>query len=213
MSAVSTIVTIPDAKNWPEVHKARAVIMRRHGDEKRRRTSLLDYDLLLTRMASCYSLPGGGIQPGEDSLTAAIREVEEEVGTTPEPNIMVDALDVALGSCVHPAFTVRHLQQGYRPLDGRKEMNRIVVTDYWLMNLNEIDLSKCTPHLTREEEFNHLVARFYAISEIQNEILDPKTQYVSARRRYCNNELQAVIDNLADIFERAARHVNYLLLP
>ena len=41
--------------------------------------------VIYSRKNKFYKIPGGGVEPGEDNLSALIREVKEEVGLTVRP--------------------------------------------------------------------------------------------------------------------------------
>ncbi|MDZ4375954.1 MAG: CoA pyrophosphatase [Phenylobacterium sp.] len=58
--------------------------------------------LTLRRNAGNYALPGGGIDPGEDAIGAALRETEEEVGVSLSRDAALGQLDdfVTLGGHV-----------------------------------------------------------------------------------------------------------------
>lgn len=57
----------------PKAFSARVVLVRRVGDERR---------YLLLRAYNYWDFPKGLVEPGEDSLRAARRELEEETGVT-----------------------------------------------------------------------------------------------------------------------------------
>ena len=71
-------------------------------------------DLLMIRLRNRWDLPKGHIEPGEKSLTAALREVEEETG------IKAEILDNA------PLYTTWHAYDTY----GEWELKS---TDWWRM--------------------------------------------------------------------------------
>jgi 8-oxo-dGTP pyrophosphatase MutT (NUDIX family) len=49
--------------------------------------------MTLRRGAGNFALPGGGVDPGEDALAAAIRETEEELGVTVGRDALLGMLD------------------------------------------------------------------------------------------------------------------------
>lgn len=55
---------------------------------------LRDEDVLLIQLSAgifggCWNLPGGHVMPGEDAVSAAVRELEEEVGLRVRPEDLV----------------------------------------------------------------------------------------------------------------------------
>ena len=59
----------------------------------------------LKRHSGQYALPGGMLDPGEDSLQAGLREMEEEIGLSLKPSNMIGMLDdfgSRSGFCITP---------------------------------------------------------------------------------------------------------------
>ena len=77
-------------------------------------------DLLMIRLRNRWDLPKGHIEPGEKSLTAALREVEEETG------IKAEILDNA------PLYTTWHAYDTY----GEWQLKS---TDWWRMRTAQIE--------------------------------------------------------------------------
>ena len=77
-------------------------------------------DLLMIRLRNRWDLPKGHIEPGENSLTAALREVEEETG------IKAEVLDNA------PLYTTWHAYDTY----GEWELKS---TDWWRMRTSQTE--------------------------------------------------------------------------
>jgi 8-oxo-dGTP pyrophosphatase MutT (NUDIX family) len=91
--------------------------------------------LNLRRGAGNYALPGGGAEPGEDALDAALRETAEEIGVRLGPEAMLGLLDdfVTLGGhLVTPVVLWSDAPVTLAPDPG--EVHRA-----WLVPLDELD--------------------------------------------------------------------------
>lgn len=63
----------------------------------------------LRRHAGQIAFPGGRLDPGEDPITAALREAEEEIGLTPTAVTVIGEVDryrTVTGYCVTPVLAV-----------------------------------------------------------------------------------------------------------
>lgn len=69
----------PDS-TWEQLYKVRAII---ENDNK---------EFIITRQGGKYIFPGGGVKPGESSVDAIIREINEETGIMLSPEILEERL-------------------------------------------------------------------------------------------------------------------------
>lgn len=114
--------------------------------------------LLLVRERSrdCWELPGGGVEPGESSREAAVRELREETGeeVAPERLRLVGYATTALGpsrrvligalftasTSAPTAFTPNEEISEVCWWDGRRDLPRVQTVDTYLANLARPDI-------------------------------------------------------------------------
>lgn len=91
--------------------------------------------LHLRRNAGNYALPGGGLDPGEDAIDAAVRETEEEVGVRLDRTAALGLLDdfVTLG---HQVVTPVVL---WTPAPVALTPNPDEVQSAWFVPLSDLD--------------------------------------------------------------------------
>lgn len=126
-----------------------------------------DHSVLLVRFefatATVWALPGGGLEPGEDHLTALRRELIEEVGLS----------DVAIGPHVWTREHVIPFENGL--WDGQRDVVHVVPTE----------LFEPQPALSWEQlraERLHEI-RWWTFDEIDEVSADPAATIVFAPRR------------------------------
>ena len=126
-----------------------------------------DRSVLLVRFefatATVWALPGGGLEPGEDHLTALRRELIEEVGLR----------DVAIGAHVWTREHVIPFEDGR--WDGQRDVVHLVPTERF----------EPRPALTWEQlraERLHEI-RWWTFDEIEAVTADPSATIVFAPRR------------------------------
>lgn len=105
------------------------------------------------REAAWWDLPGGGIEPGEDTVAAAVRETLEETGYAVPP-------DLVGAPCWTGEVVFRWL--------GRWTWSRQVVH---LARVNLLD-APVAQLLTEEETGTHGAARWFSVPEIADGGLD-----------------------------------------
>jgi 8-oxo-dGTP pyrophosphatase MutT (NUDIX family) len=83
-----------------------------------------------------FALPGGRLDPGEDALAAALRELEEELGVAAEPSTCVGMLDdyeTRSGYVITPVVLVLGATPPLRP-------NPDEVAEVFVISLAELDV-------------------------------------------------------------------------
>jgi 8-oxo-dGTP pyrophosphatase MutT (NUDIX family) len=104
-------------------------------------------ELLMIRLRNRWDLPKGHIETGEDSRTAALREVEEETG------IMAETLDN------EPLATTWHAYNIYGPWELKS-------TDWWRMRAtNDVTPAPQEEEGITEVQWMDLKARIEALTE------------------------------------------------
>lgn len=88
---------------------------------KARALIITEENIVLINYADILMFPGGKIEKDETNQAALIRELNEELG------ILFDVQDLT------PLITIKNIQKDY-PSRNNKPENRIVCTDYFLIN-------------------------------------------------------------------------------
>lgn len=82
--------------------------------ERGERVLLCRISAQIPTLAGCWTLPGGGLEFGEDPADAVVREVREETGLAVEPTGLVDADSRLLESGREPRRRLHHVRLLYR---------------------------------------------------------------------------------------------------
>jgi len=132
------ILGLDGMSNKPPRETARAIV---------RSTDGL-YAVMYAGKFNLYSLPGGGIEDGEDPVTALRREIYEETGCTCDH---IEALGTVLENRAHQDFT-------------SKSYYYIVTTDHPAVPI----------HLTEAEIANQTTVQWHSLDEVTRLISEPK---------------------------------------
>ena len=101
--------------------------------------------LVRTSYRPTIDLPGGGMEPGEDTLAAALRELREEVGIELPPGLLGEPIGLSFRHehrAITSAVYVAHLEEMIPPVIDHAE---IVWADY--VSVEELAGRKLAPGL------------------------------------------------------------------
>ncbi len=112
------------------------------------------YAVMYAEKYDIYTLPGGGVEDGEELLSALRREVLEETGCTCDE--------------------VRELGTIY---ENRASLDYTQVNHYFIVTTNEIGQS----HLTEAELANNTVVQWHSFEEVQRLISEPTFDRVQGK--------------------------------
>lgn len=90
--------------------------------------------LLYTQRYEDYSLPGGGIDPGEDQIEAMIRELGEETGAKGIKNVKAFGIYEEYRPWYKPDFDVQHMISYCYTCEVQKELGDTQMESYELKN-------------------------------------------------------------------------------
>jgi 8-oxo-dGTP pyrophosphatase MutT (NUDIX family) len=153
----------------PTPDKARVMIL--DGDNK---TCVANYD-------GCLMYPGGKLDNDEDSGTAAIREIREELGLTIlEPKSL---------------FTFQLMAPYYPERDGTITQNRIVETDYFLSRVPKVEFGN--RQLTEKERLGKFTLWQVGINDVIDLVNEHQTE--NDRWEFFKQEILIVTKKLIDI--------------
>ena len=140
----SVLLGLSGRSEKPPRITARAIVKNQHGQ----------YAVMYAEKYNIYTLPGGGVEDGEDILTALRREILEETGCTCDE--------------------VRELGTIY---ENRASLDYTQVNHYFIVTTNEIGQS----HLTEAELANNTVVQWHSFEEVQRLISEPTFDRVQGK--------------------------------
>lgn len=133
--------------------------------------------ILVANYADVYLLPGGKIDSDDTAIAAAIRELQEELGTT----YVEDELTYFA--------EIDYYQENYLKRDG-KTTNRLVKTTYFIGEYKDINIR--AQSLTEKEKSAGFSLELIDLDEIENIIMNFES--TNPRNKYFQKELLVILE-------------------
>jgi len=136
-------------------------------------------DVLITRYADIYMLPGGKIKSNEQNYNALIRELKEELG--------IDFKSFKIDNFI----TYENYIKNYSKVDNRI-VNRLNRTIYYIIKVDDLrKLNISSNNLSLKEKSNEFIIDYFNIFDANNKILNYKSNNI--RNEWFQKEITDVI--------------------
>ena len=144
---MKNIINNPDNLNKDEIElttkKVRAIII-----------DSLD-NIIITKYADMYMLPGGKVDINEKNEDSLIRELNEELG------IKFDIEKIT------PFITFENYLKNYPIVNSNKKANKLNITDYYIIKTDK-KINKDKIKLTEREKQNNFLVTYINLDEVTN---------------------------------------------